>query len=66
MLNTPARVVIHTHDIMRMSAISKRAAQRLLVQIRKHFNRTPRSLVSVEDYCEFTGFKEDKVNQFLK
>ena len=60
------RMVIHTHDVMVMTGLSERSAIRLLTNIRKLNNKPPRSLVSIEDFCGYTKFKEEYVKTFLK
>ena len=62
----PKCLVIHTSDVIRICRISERSAQRLLERVRKHFNRATCPFVSMEDFCAFTGLKEDRVQQFLR
>lgn len=65
MINKPKPIVIRAKEIMRICAMSKASANRLLVNIRRQQNRPPRSLVSIRDFCSFTGFSEEDVNRFF-
>ena len=65
MINPPKRMVIHMKDIMIISGISERSARRLLYQIRKHYNKLPTDFVSIQEFCEFTKLKEEKVREYL-
>ncbi len=62
----PERVVVHAKDVMAIAGVGERAAQRLLERTRKHYNRAPRTYVSLQDFCGFTGFREEIVKAFLK
>ena len=66
MKTTIERIVVHPTAVMAMSGISERSASRLLCRIRKFYGRSPRSLVSIEDFCGYTKFKEQYVRSFLK
>jgi len=66
MNNEPKTLVIHAHEVAKMCNISQRSAYRLLERIRKRYGREPKSMVSVEDFCAFTGFSEGRVNHFLQ
>ena len=66
MKNFPERLVVHAKDVMVIAGIGERGAQRLLEKTRKRYNRLPRSYVSIQDFCGFTGFNEEMVRVFLK
>lgn len=59
------RMVIHAKEVMMLTGVSERTAQRLLVKIRKQNSLLPRSLVSIELFALFTGLKEEKIREIL-
>lgn len=65
MKNAPARMVIYTKDVMLLTGKSERTARKLLTRVRRHFAKDSRSLVTVEEFCTFTGFDPDQVLQSL-
>ena len=62
----PNRIVIHAKDIALVSGYTERTGRRILARIRRQLNLPPSSLVSVQDFCAFTGLKEEYVLPFLK
>jgi len=61
----PNRIVIYTKDVMNITGRKERAAKKLLAQIRKQYNKKRGGFISVEEFCQFTGLKEEKVSLFL-
>lgn len=61
----PNRVFIYTKDVMNITGRSESTARRMLVSIRKKNRKEGKAFVTVEDFCAFTGLKEDKVTPFL-
>ena len=61
----PNRIVIYAKDIMNITGRKERAARKLLARIRKKYKKKKGEFISVEEFCEFTGLKEEKVSQFL-
>ena len=66
MMNNPGRLVLYAKDVALISDVTKRTASRLIIKIRKHFNRPPSPLVTIRDFCEFTGLQEEKLLEYLK
>ena len=62
----PSRIVIHSKDVALLTGISQRSARRTLYQVRKHFNKPARSLVSIEEFCGFTKMNKKEVSEFLE
>ena len=62
----PNRVTVYVKDIMLITGQSERTARRLMKKIREKFNVGNTSFVSVDDFCSFTGLREEKVREFLK
>ncbi len=61
----PNRIVIYAKDIMNITGRKERAARRMLANIKKTYNKKQGELISVNEFCEFTGLKEECVNKFL-
>lgn len=57
----PKRVCIYPKDIQRITGKSYRQSTRILNQIRKSLRKPKNSLVSIEEFCEYTGLKYEHV-----
>jgi hypothetical protein len=55
----PNRMVIYAKDIINITGRKERAA-RLLAKIRKKYNKKEGELISVYEFYEFTGLKEER------
>jgi hypothetical protein len=65
-LNTiPPRVVIYVKDVMNITGRSNRTARALLSRIRKHFKKDRNAFISIDEFCSFTGLKQELVSKFL-
>jgi predicted DNA-binding transcriptional regulator AlpA len=61
----PHRIVVYPKDVMNITGLSRRSAQRLLERVRKASGKGEGSFVSIEEFCQFTGLKEEAVGRFL-
>jgi len=61
----PNRIVIYAKDIMNITGRRERAARKLLAQIRKKYKKRRGEFISIDEFCQFTGLKEEKVSLFL-
>lgn len=61
----PQRFVVYTIDVMNITGKSINTCQKMLQQTRKKFKKPERSLVTVEEFCNYTGFKIEAVMQYL-
>ena len=57
----PKRVCIYPKDIQRITGKSYRQSTRILNEIRKSLRKPKNSLVSIEEFCEYTGLKYEHV-----
>jgi hypothetical protein len=65
-MNEPKRMVIYPKDVMVITGIrDARTARKFLDKIRKKFKKAKGSFISLDEFCEFTGFREDRVNRYL-
>lgn len=58
---TPVRIVVYTKDVARITGRTERTARKLLTRVRKYYSKDNRSLVTVEEFCTYTGFDPDTV-----
>jgi hypothetical protein len=56
---------LYAKDIMNITGRKERAARKLLARIRKKYKKKKGDFISVEEFCEYTGLKEEKVSLFL-
>ena len=54
MKDTTKRMVIYKKEVMVLCNMSERTASRILYNTRKHFNKPPLALVTIQEFCEFT------------
>jgi hypothetical protein len=59
------RIVIYNKDVQRITGRSKTYATRLLTKIRKQLNKPARSLITIDEFCQATGYKEQYIEKFL-
>ena len=59
------RVCIYPKDIQRITGKSYRQSTRLLQKIREDLNKSINNLVSVEEFCQYTGLKYEQVEQHI-
>ena len=55
------RVCIYPKDIQCITGKSYRQSTRILNEIRKSLNKPKKSLVSIEEFCDYTGLKLEVV-----
>lgn len=59
------RLVIYPKDIQRMTSKKERAARKFLQDVKTKLGKSKTDLVSIDEFCEATGFKEESVAKFL-
>lgn len=62
----PVRIIIYTRDVENITGKSERAARRLLKKIRQHLNKNDTQLITVSEFCQYTGLKEEDVERFMR
>lgn len=62
----PTRIVVYTKDVALITGKTGRTARKLLTRVRKHYGKDNRSLVTVEEFCAYTGFDPDVVMSLLQ
>lgn len=61
----PVRIVIYAKDVINITGRKERSAWKLLAQIRKKYNKEKGQFVTIDEFCEYTGIKEERVKPFL-
>ena len=59
------RVCIYPKDIQRITGKSYRQSTRILNEIRKSLRKPKNSLVSIKEFCEYTGLKYEHVIEVI-
>ena len=65
MNTTPCRLVIYAKDVQRITGRCERSSYALLQQIRKYYRKDRRAFVTVEEFCVYTGLREEDVGRVL-
>lgn len=60
------RICIYPKDIQQITGKSERYCRNLIARIKKCNNKTKSQLVTLDEFCLFTGFKKEEINKFLK
>lgn len=60
------RLCIYPKDIQRITGKSYRQSTRLLQKLKLDCNKEKNSLVSVEEFCDYTGLKYEHVEPHIK
>ncbi len=59
------RVCIYPKDVQRITGKSERYGRMLLQKIKEKFSKEDHQFVTVEEFCIYTGIKEDQVVNFI-
>jgi hypothetical protein len=66
-MNTiPHRIIIYSKDIEKITGCGERTARRIMSCIRKKTGRGRGSFVTIEEFCSYTGLKEEDVVVFFQ
>ena len=61
----PNRIVIYAKDVMNITGRSERTARKMLQLIRTVNRKKKGELVTVYEFCRFTGIDQQLINDFL-
>ena len=59
------RLVVYPKDIERITGKRERAARKYLQTIKTKLGKNKSDLISIDEFCEVTGFKVEKVAVYL-
>jgi hypothetical protein len=61
----PQRMVVHTSDIKNITGYGDRAARKIMCKIKNAFGKTKDQFITIYEFCEVTGIKEEIVREQL-
>jgi hypothetical protein len=59
------RLCVYPKDVQRITGKSERYGRMLLLKIRENFKKQDHQFISIEEFCLYTGLKEDQVQPLL-
>ena len=59
------RICIYPKDIERITGKSYRQSTRMLQAIRKSLNKLENELVTIDEFCQYTGLKIEQVEPLI-
>jgi hypothetical protein len=59
------RIIIYPKDIQRITGKSERYGRLLLKRIKDHLKKDDHQLVTIEEFCSYTGIKIEQVTVYL-
>ncbi|MFK7032572.1 hypothetical protein [Flavobacterium oreochromis] len=65
MKSTTKRACIYPKDIERITGKSYRQSTRIFNKIKEEYNKPKNSLVSIEEFCLYTGLKIEHIQEFI-
>jgi len=60
------RATIFPKDVHCLTGRSERYGRNLLNDIRRHFDKAPHQFITVEEFAEYSGIKEEIITEYLK
>ncbi|WP_211327235.1 hypothetical protein [Chitinophaga flava] len=61
----PNRILIYAKDVMNITGRSERTARKILQQIRQAKGKKKGDMITVVEFCQFTGIDQQQVADFL-
>lgn len=61
----PKRIIIFTQDVKNITGKSARTARNLLRDIRQSLNKDKNQFITIKEFCQYTGLKEEDVGKFI-
>lgn len=55
------RVILNAKDVMVLTGRRERAAYHLMAQIKKQHNKSRHSMLTIDEFCEYTGIRPERV-----
>ena len=60
------RICIYPKDVQRITGSFPKAAYRLMNDIKRQLEKPKDGLVSIREFCAYTGLGEDEVERFIR
>jgi hypothetical protein len=61
----PGRLIITIRDIMNITGMSYRTAQRMAREVRQAFNKNSYDYITIEEFCIVFKFNEERVREYM-
>jgi len=61
----PKRIIIYPKDVQNITGKKDKTARRLINKIKQQLCKPEDGLVTVKEFCQFTGIAEVEVQRFL-
>lgn len=65
-METNKTIIIYTKEIMQITGKKESAARRLGHKVRREFNKPPKALITIEEFCKCTGLGEGTVMKLIR
>ncbi len=59
------RMCIYPKDVQRITGRTERYGRKLLKRIKDHYSKDQHQLVSITEFCKFTGLNTDDVKRYF-
>lgn len=60
------RICINTTDVMFITGKSDRQARNIINDIKDHLGKAKHQVVTIKEFCEYLGFKEEEIKSYIK
>jgi hypothetical protein len=60
------RICIYAKDIQMITGRTERYGNKLLIKIRRHFKKEKHHMVTITEFCEYTGLPFDEVVSYIR
>lgn len=59
------RVIIYPKDVQRITGKSERYGRKLIRDIKEHLKKDEHQFITIEEFSEFTGIKQEVICEFI-
>ena len=60
------RICINTTDVMFITGKSERQSRNIINDIKDHFGKAKHQVITIKEFCEYLGFKEEEIKSYIK
>lgn len=60
------RICITTTDVMFITGKSERQARNIINDVKDHYRKSKHQVVTIKEFCEYMGIKEEEINHFIR
>ena len=60
------RICINTTDVMFITGKSERQSWNIINDIKDHFGKAKHQVITIKEFCEYLGFKEEEIKSYIK